>query len=174
MPTLKELRTLAKDQEIRGYSSMNKARLIEVLDGPVVVPSEADKAPAKVPVETVRDLRAKAKALGLPGYSTQNKAGLKALLDNQGNPSVFVAETPPPAPAAVEAKPAAARKPRKKDAWHSYLDDYRVKNNCTMRVAMSAKDGYYAEFKEKFEKAEAKPEAEGHWNGKLTASVKSE
>ena len=172
MPTLKELRTLAKDQEIRGYSSMNKARLIEVLDGPVVVPSEADKAPAKVPVETVRDLRAKAKALGLPGYSTHNKAGLKALLDNQGNPSVFVAETPPPAPAAVEAKPAAARKPRKKDAWHSYLDDYRVKNNCTMRVAMSAKDGYYAEFKEKFGKAE--PESEGHWNGKLTASVKSE
>ena len=157
MPTLKELRTLAKDQEIRGYSSMNKARLIEVLDGPAVEPSAAaDKAPA----ETVRDLRAKAKALGLPGYSTQNKAGLKALLDNQGNPSVFVAETAPPVAAAVEAKPAAARKPRKKDAWHSYLDDYRAKNNCTMRVAMSAKDGYYAEFKEKFGKAEAKPEAE--------------
>lgn len=162
MPTLKELRTLAKDQEIRGYSSMNKARLIEVLDGPAVVPPpESAPAPAKAPAETVRDLRAKAKALGLPGYSTQNKAGLKALLDNQGNPSVFVADTAAPVAKITESKPAAsARKPRKKDAWHSYLDDYRAKNNCTMRVAMSAKDGYYAEFKEKFGKAEANPEAE--------------
>ena len=167
MPTLKELRTLAKDQEIRGYSSMNKARLIEVLDSdgaPAAIPPAAippaETAPAP-PAETVRDLRAKAKALGLPGYSNKNKAGLRALLDNQGNPSVFVADTAAPVAKITESKPAAsARKPRKKDAWHSYLDDYRVKNNCTMRVAMSAKDGYYAEFKEKFGKAEAKPEAE--------------
>ena len=166
MPTLKELRTLAKDQEIRGYSSMNKARLIEVLDSdgaPAAIPPAAippaETAPAP-PAETVRDLRAKAKALGLPGYSNKNKAGLRALLDNQGNPSVFVADTAPPVAAETSPPAAAARKPRKKDAWHSYLDDYRVKNNCTMRVAMSAKDGYYADFKEKFGKAEAKPEAE--------------
>ena len=104
MPTLKELRTRAKEKGLKGYSRLKKVELEELLSrnkwrSPAKFhcqggkcmristksPSPAKKGGRSRKEETLRELREVAKEMGFFGYSRLNKTQLKDLISG-GSP----------------------------------------------------------------------------------------
>ena len=73
MPTVENLRRIAKGRGLTGYSKMKKANLMSLLG------NIASTLP-KVKSPTVNRLRERAKRLGFTGYSKMKKANLKQML----------------------------------------------------------------------------------------------
>jgi len=101
---------------------------------------------------TVKDLRICAKGLGLKGYSSLTKSELEEFISKAGPakaPEMEMVKAPETvkAPANEPAAPV-EKKVRTKSTWNTFLSDYRVANNCSLKAAMGAKDAY-AEFKAK-------------------------
>lgn len=87
MPTVENLRKMAKNRGLKGYSKMKKANLLNLLGA---------KASPKAPKSpTVDELRRIAKNRGLTGYSKMKKANLKNLLKSPKN---FSPLSPVPTP----------------------------------------------------------------------------
>jgi predicted transcriptional regulator len=76
-PTVVNLRKMAKNRGLTGYSKLKKANLKALLGQGSPVRAKSPVARAKSP--TVANLRAKAKRFGFTGYSKLKKANLKAL-----------------------------------------------------------------------------------------------
>ena len=76
-PTVVNLRKMAKNRGLTGYSKLKKANLKSLLGQGSPVRAKSPVARAKSP--TVANLRAKAKRFGFTGYSKLKKANLKAL-----------------------------------------------------------------------------------------------
>ena len=87
MPTVDELRKMAKNRGLTGYSKLKKANLMNLLG--------RKASPPKVKSPTVDELRRIAKNRGLTGYSKLKKANLKNLLKS---PKSFVSLSPVPTP----------------------------------------------------------------------------
>lgn len=99
---------------------------------------------------TVKDLRICAKGLGLKGYSSLTKSELEEFISKAGPakaPEMETVKAPANEPANEPAAPV-EKKVRTKSTWNTFLSDYRVANNCSLKAAMGAKDAY-AEFKAK-------------------------
>lgn len=123
MTTLRELRTLAKDLKIRGYSTAKKDRLIQLLEDHHHVASlTKGTAPASAPAPS--------------------DAPEPAPAPSKASESFVVPETDEPAQDAPAVPAKKEKKPRKANAWNSFLRDYRKENNCTLKVAMSRRDEY--------------------------------
>lgn len=73
MPTVENLRRIAKGRGLTGYSKMKKANLMSLL-------GNIASTPPKVKSPTVNRLRERAKRLGFTGYSKMKKANLKQML----------------------------------------------------------------------------------------------
>ena len=144
MTTVKELRTLAKQLKIRGYSTASKAQLLELLEN-------YDKT------ETVVT-----RALSAKDPPKKTKAPKKTQsVDESGT---FEQEPPveeqspvePTEPRQTKQKKAATRAP---NAWNSFLADYRKENNATLKQAMAAKEAYVT-YKESWTPADPDEPAE--------------
>ncbi len=95
-PTVPELRQMAKNRGLTGYSKLKKANLKKLLgQGSSPVRAKSPEARAKSP--TVANLRAKAKRFGFTGYSKLKKANLKALFKGKkSSPVVYLSPVPTP------------------------------------------------------------------------------
>lgn len=93
MPTVENLRKMAKNRGLKGYSKMKKANLMNLLGA---------KASPKAPKSpTVDELRRIAKNRGLTGYSKMKKANLKNLLKSpslKASPASVYSLSPVPTP----------------------------------------------------------------------------
>lgn len=69
--TVKELRAIAKERGLRGYSRLRKSDLVALLAGDAVLPKREP---------TVADLRTQCKERGMRGYSRLTKPALVKLL----------------------------------------------------------------------------------------------
>jgi len=78
MPTVENLRRIAKGRGLTGYSKMKKANLMSLL-------GNIASSPPKVKSPTVSRLRERAKRLGFTGYSKMKKANLKKMLGMKPN-----------------------------------------------------------------------------------------
>ena len=85
MPTVDELRKMAKNRGLTGYSKLKKANLVNLLG--------RKASPQKVKSPTVDELRKIAKNRGLTGYSKLKKQNLKNLLKS---PKSFLSPVPTP------------------------------------------------------------------------------
>jgi hypothetical protein len=74
MTTVKELRILARDRNIRAFSKMRKADLLEILN--------------LKPPPTIKDLKKIAKERNIKGYYKMKKADLINVLQNDVNTTV--------------------------------------------------------------------------------------
>jgi predicted transcriptional regulator len=100
-PTVVNLRKMAKNRGLTGYSKLKKANLKALLGQGSPVRAKSPVARAKSP--TVANLRAKAKRFGFTGYSKLKKANLKALFKGKKSspirrqsPVVYLSPVPTP------------------------------------------------------------------------------
>jgi hypothetical protein len=134
MTTVKELRTLAKQLKIRGYSTASKAQLLELLENydkteTVVTRARNAKEPKKDKVPK------KTQSVDETGTFEQEESPV---------------EEPTTEPKKTKQKKARTRAP---NAWNSFLADYRKENNATLKQAMAAKEAY-ATYKESWKPTE--------------------
>ena len=126
MLTLRELRSLAKQQMLKGYSSMKKRQLMTLLD---VKPSP-----------TVKELKAQAKERGLRGYSRLRKSQLIDLLDGKLTQQVPRQDTVKNEP---KSQPIVVDKKGKPEDLEFVPSDHKVGKylrSWTMNVDVDAKD----------------------------------
>ncbi len=134
MANLRELRALAKDLGIRGYSTANKARLTTLIENH----------------EHTQQLMANARAT-----QAAKSAAKEEPAPAPAPPASSSFEAPAPqesAPVPTADKP----KPRRKagpSAWNSFLRDYRKEHGGTLKQAMQQKDAY-AKYKESWTRPE--------------------
>jgi len=129
MATVKDLRICAKGLGLKGFSTLNKGELEDLIG----------KAGGCVKTETMEvfaEPPVKVKAGVAGGSSPNTKTDIKA--QNEQVPAVVVEKV---------------RKERTKSTWNNFLSEYRVSNNCSLKNAMAAKDAY-AEYKSKGSKSE--------------------
>lgn len=112
----RELRELAKNLGIRGYSSANKAKLIELLETheKLVASKERFDKPAE-------ETKHKEEPAATPVATTVEDVKVNR------HPKV---ETPP------------EKKPHKKSLWNQFLADYRAEHGGTLKEAMTKKAEY--------------------------------
>lgn len=128
MPSQHELRDIAKELKIRGYSRMKKAELEEAISQQLKGLNEETVPVAEKPKPSKEEL-------------------LKELEASK-------AEAKKPAPAEkIDAfeKAASTAKERKPSAWHDYVRAYAKENGLTYKQAMSAAGPSYHEKKAKKE-----------------------
>ena len=126
--TAVELRKLAKELGLRGYSTAKKARLVEMLE-------EHSKA-----VEAQK--AAASKAEEKPAEPEPEK--------DEDTKSAFVAEEKKEEPKEKKAAPAR----RTPSVWNQFLAAYRSEHGCSLKEAMKQKDAYEV-YKQKHQKKAA-------------------
>lgn len=127
MSNVAQLRSLAKDLNIKGYSTAKKADLIALLEGH----SQKTMPVAEAPVAEA------------PVAEAPVKEELKA---------VKAPKAPRVVKAVAEAKEtsvsAEAKKARNPSSWSEFLKSYKREHSCSLKEAMSKK-AEYAEYKAK-------------------------
>ena len=121
--TLKDLRSIAKNLGIRGYSSANKAKLVEMLDNHANTKDVVDRVQSRVDAQEHAPAPTPASTPAPEETKTEK---------------VFVQEEPKKADS--EAPP----KKKRYSPWNAFLSEYRQEHGCSLKEAMNKKDEYAA------------------------------
>ena len=140
MSTVAELRILAKESGIAGFTKMKKADLIEALSKASV--AKGAVKPAEVFATTAPAEAAPAEAT--PAEAAPAEESVQKPKGKRSKKKVYTevvdgVEVPAPKPVRTQRKP---------NSWNSFLSEYRKEHGCTLKEAMAKKDEYAA-FKSK-------------------------
>ena len=119
MSTVKDLRTLAKDLGLRGYSTANKARLIELLGNHEKSSEQSKKSEAPAPSKDAA-----------PEDEAPKNETFEEPAKTEDEPR-------------VEA-PKKHNRVRAANPWNTFLAEYRKEHGCSLKDAMKHKDEYTA------------------------------
>jgi hypothetical protein len=135
MSNVVQLRALAKELNIKGYSTAKKAELITLLEvhGGKTMPAE-ESAKADEPVKADESHKAAEPVKAVEPVKAEVQAA---------KPKRVKAAAPTSKPASPSTPLSAeGRKARGASAWSEFLKAYKLEHNCSLKEAMSKKDEY--------------------------------
>lgn len=132
MSTIAQLRQLAKDSGLKGYSKANKAGLIEMLE------AHGNKGETATAEQRVYDNKDAVHAV-IEIVKEKSEASPK-----KGRASPKRSEKTESVKKAPEAVSEQGKKLRTVSAWNEFLAYYKGEHGCTLKEAMMQKDEYAA------------------------------